>query len=402
MIGGLMYFTASRLDIAFAIFVCACYQAHPTVKHLKGVKRIFRYLRQTINMGLWYSKYSGFELIAYSDADHTGCNDDCKSTSGGIQFLGDKLFWKTVSKVLDTKDTIKFELNSQEIVYTVDIFRDTLHLPVETLENPFIAPVNIKTMFKVFNRCLTTQTSGHDQTKINILHLFHVVVNRVHVDYAALLWWDFLNWMLISDAFLTNKIHATDDYAEYETVFVKVVVPTIQSQPVVSTQGTHRTIPSAHRSPTLTAAGPQKKKKRKQNARETSSPRKSLNVTIRQQKQSTTLIPPPSDDREKDEMAEATLLSLTLHKTVLAAEAQENIAKVQEKLVEEEIEKIVEGKDSEESYASEFSDSIFNDDDDFGTRIEPKSNKEHPKNIDDDDEIEKEKKDDKKDDEKAK
>ncbi|GJT73838.1 uncharacterized mitochondrial protein-like protein [Tanacetum coccineum] len=48
-------------------------------------------LIQTINMGLWYSKDSGFELTAYSDADLAGCNDDCKSTSEGIQFLGDKL-----------------------------------------------------------------------------------------------------------------------------------------------------------------------------------------------------------------------------------------------------------------------------------------------------------------------
>ncbi|GJY55021.1 copia protein [Tanacetum coccineum] len=66
-------------------------QARPTEKHLKEVKRIFPYLRQSINMGLWYSKDSGFELIAYADADHAGCNDDCKSTSGGVQFLGDKL-----------------------------------------------------------------------------------------------------------------------------------------------------------------------------------------------------------------------------------------------------------------------------------------------------------------------
>ncbi|GJY71692.1 hypothetical protein Tco_0475395 [Tanacetum coccineum] len=91
MIGGFMYLTTSRPDIAFATFACARHQAHPTEKHLKEVKRIFRYIRQTINMGLWYSKDSGFELIAYSDADLTGCNDDCKSTSGGIQFLGDKL-----------------------------------------------------------------------------------------------------------------------------------------------------------------------------------------------------------------------------------------------------------------------------------------------------------------------
>ncbi|GKB44681.1 retrovirus-related pol polyprotein from transposon TNT 1-94, partial [Tanacetum coccineum] len=99
MIGGLMYLTASRPDIAFVTFVCARYQARPTEKHLKEVKRIFRYLRQTINMGLWYSKDSGFELIAYSDADHAGCNDDCKSISGSIQFLGDKLVsWSSMKQ----------------------------------------------------------------------------------------------------------------------------------------------------------------------------------------------------------------------------------------------------------------------------------------------------------------
>ncbi|GJY77006.1 retrovirus-related pol polyprotein from transposon TNT 1-94 [Tanacetum coccineum] len=90
-IRGLMYLTASRLDIAFATFVCARYQARPMVKHLKEVKRIFRYLRQSYNMGLWYSKDSGFELIVYSNADHAGCKDDCKSTSGGLQFLGGKI-----------------------------------------------------------------------------------------------------------------------------------------------------------------------------------------------------------------------------------------------------------------------------------------------------------------------
>ncbi|GJT84647.1 hypothetical protein Tco_1066364 [Tanacetum coccineum] len=63
----------------------------PTEKHLKEVKRIFRYLRGTIHMGLWYPKGSGFELTAFSDADHAGCVDTRKSTSGGIQFLGDKL-----------------------------------------------------------------------------------------------------------------------------------------------------------------------------------------------------------------------------------------------------------------------------------------------------------------------
>nr|GFB62952.1 uncharacterized mitochondrial protein AtMg00810-like [Tanacetum cinerariifolium] len=91
MNGWLMYLTASRSDIAYATFVCARYQARPTIKHLKEVKWIFRYLRQSYNIGIWYLNDSGFELIAYSDADHAGCKDDCKNTSGGLKFLGGKL-----------------------------------------------------------------------------------------------------------------------------------------------------------------------------------------------------------------------------------------------------------------------------------------------------------------------
>ncbi|GKA03599.1 retrovirus-related pol polyprotein from transposon TNT 1-94 [Tanacetum coccineum] len=83
-IGSLMYLTSSRPDIVQAVCYCARYQARPTGKHLKEVKRIFRYLRGTINMRLWYSKGSGFELTAFLDADHAGCIDTRKSTSGGI------------------------------------------------------------------------------------------------------------------------------------------------------------------------------------------------------------------------------------------------------------------------------------------------------------------------------
>nr|GEU93868.1 copia protein [Tanacetum cinerariifolium] len=90
-IESLMYLTSSRPDIVQAVCYCARYQSRPTEEHIKEVKRIFRYLRGTINMGLWYPKGSSFGLIAFSDADHAGCIDTRKSTSGGIQFLGDKL-----------------------------------------------------------------------------------------------------------------------------------------------------------------------------------------------------------------------------------------------------------------------------------------------------------------------
>nr|GEY68092.1 retrovirus-related Pol polyprotein from transposon TNT 1-94 [Tanacetum cinerariifolium] len=82
---------ACRPDIVQAVCFCARYQSRPTKKHLKEVKRIFRYLIGTVNMGLWYLKGSSFGLTAFSDADHAGCIDSRKSTSGGIQFLGDKL-----------------------------------------------------------------------------------------------------------------------------------------------------------------------------------------------------------------------------------------------------------------------------------------------------------------------
>nr|GEU85027.1 retrovirus-related Pol polyprotein from transposon TNT 1-94 [Tanacetum cinerariifolium] len=110
MIGGLMYLIASRPDIAYATFVCARYQACPMNKHLKEVKRIFRYLRQSYNKGLWYSKDSGFELIAYLDADHAGCKDDCKTTSGGLQFLGGKLMsWSSKKQDCTAMSTAEAE-----------------------------------------------------------------------------------------------------------------------------------------------------------------------------------------------------------------------------------------------------------------------------------------------------
>nr|GEZ72506.1 hypothetical protein [Tanacetum cinerariifolium] len=92
MVGALMYLTTSRPDIVYATCYCARYQAKPIEKHLTAVKRIFRYLKDTIHMGLWYPKDTGFELTAFLDSDHAGCLDSRKSTSGVIQFLGgDKL-----------------------------------------------------------------------------------------------------------------------------------------------------------------------------------------------------------------------------------------------------------------------------------------------------------------------
>ncbi|KAI3729808.1 hypothetical protein L6452_18478 [Arctium lappa] len=100
MIGSLMYLTLSRPDIMFSTCLCSRYQAAPKESHLAAVKRIFRYLKGTANLGLWYPKDTGFQLTAYSDADHAGCMLDRKSTFGHVQFLGDKLVSWTSKKQL--------------------------------------------------------------------------------------------------------------------------------------------------------------------------------------------------------------------------------------------------------------------------------------------------------------
>nr|GEV35472.1 retrovirus-related Pol polyprotein from transposon TNT 1-94 [Tanacetum cinerariifolium] len=81
MIGTLLYLTTSRPDLQLAICMCVRYPARPTKKHLHAVKRIFRYLKGTVNRGLWYPKDTSISLTAFADADHAGCQDNRRSTS---------------------------------------------------------------------------------------------------------------------------------------------------------------------------------------------------------------------------------------------------------------------------------------------------------------------------------
>ncbi|GKE85498.1 hypothetical protein Tco_1559240 [Tanacetum coccineum] len=91
MVGTLMYLTASRPDLTFAVCMCSRYQAKPTEKHLHAVKRIFKYLSGIVNRGLWYPKDSSIALTAYADVDHACCQDTRRSTSGSMQLLGERL-----------------------------------------------------------------------------------------------------------------------------------------------------------------------------------------------------------------------------------------------------------------------------------------------------------------------
>nr|GEU78203.1 uncharacterized mitochondrial protein AtMg00810-like [Tanacetum cinerariifolium] len=91
MVGTFMYLTSSRPDLTFVVCMCARYQAKPTEMHLHAAKRIFKYLRGTVNRGRWYLKDSFIALTVYADADHAGYQDTRQSTSRSMQLLGDRL-----------------------------------------------------------------------------------------------------------------------------------------------------------------------------------------------------------------------------------------------------------------------------------------------------------------------
>ncbi|GJS16047.1 hypothetical protein Tco_0410519 [Tanacetum coccineum] len=83
---------------------------NPTEKHLHAVKQIFRYLRGTINMGLWYSKGSCIALTSFADTDHAGCQDTKRSTSESMQLLGDRLLADIFTKALG-REILEFLIN---------------------------------------------------------------------------------------------------------------------------------------------------------------------------------------------------------------------------------------------------------------------------------------------------
>ncbi|GKA87600.1 hypothetical protein Tco_0809364 [Tanacetum coccineum] len=426
MIGGLMYLTASRPDIAFATFVCARYQARPT------------------------------EKTPQRDTDHAGCNDDCKSTSGGIQFLGEKLVsWSLKKQDCTTMSSAEAEyvslsaccaqviwMRTQLLDYgfhyhKILIYCDsqsaiaiscnpvqhsrTKHINIRyhfikehvdkgTIELYFVGTeyqladlftkalskerfeflvhkiaAQLVPQYKSIGRCnnyavlqsipcspeckivgqilldhplsyaLTTTADVPAvylqqfwRTKkeaiqyprfiklivADLMKKFPNIPKRIEEDYHSIN--DdvplvsvyttgnvSVRGMLVPDAFLTTEIREMNDFKEYETMFMK------------------------------------EKKKRKQTAGESSSKR----IIIKRKKQITSSIPPPGDDRERDEMAEATILT------------------------QDEIDKLVDGDEDEESYASAFVDTVINnDDDDIGSKLEPESYKEHPEHVSNDDE----------------
>ncbi|GMI80985.1 cysteine-rich RLK (RECEPTOR-like protein kinase) 8 [Hibiscus trionum] len=184
MIGSLLYLTASRPDILFSVCLCARFQASPRESHLIAVKRIFRYLRDTPCLDLWYPRDSTFNLHAYSDADYGGCKIDMKSTSGTCQFLGSILIsWfskKQNSVALSTTEAEYISLGSccVQVLWMKQQLLD-YGIKVETI------PLKCDNTSAI---CLTKNPIKHSRTKhIEIRHHFirdHVLKEDVVIEYV--------------------------------------------------------------------------------------------------------------------------------------------------------------------------------------------------------------------------
>ncbi|XP_073033839.1 secreted RxLR effector protein 161-like [Primulina eburnea] len=88
MVGGLIYLTHTRPDIAFSVGVISRFMHSPSKHHLGVAKRVIRYIVGTIDFGLWYDHDSDFKLLGFTNSDWAGCLEDRKSTSGYVFSLG--------------------------------------------------------------------------------------------------------------------------------------------------------------------------------------------------------------------------------------------------------------------------------------------------------------------------
>ncbi|XP_070035154.1 uncharacterized mitochondrial protein AtMg00810-like [Nicotiana tomentosiformis] len=89
LVESLRYLTCTMPDILFAVEVVSCFMEAPTSTHLKVTRRILRYLKGTIDFGLFYSSSNDFNLMGFYDSEYAGDIDDRESTTGFVFFLGD-------------------------------------------------------------------------------------------------------------------------------------------------------------------------------------------------------------------------------------------------------------------------------------------------------------------------
>ncbi|GJW70540.1 putative ribonuclease H-like domain-containing protein [Tanacetum coccineum] len=221
MIGSLMYLTASRPDIMYAVCVCSRFQVTPKTSHLNAVKRIFKYLKGKPNLGLWYPRESPFDLEAFSDSDFGGSNLDRKSTTSGCQFLGQTLIsWQCKKQTVVATSTTE-----AEYVAAANCYGQVLWVQNQLLDYGFNF---MNTKIHIDNEstiCIVKNPVYHSKTKhIEIRHHFIrdcyekklISVEKIHTDLnvADLLTKPFdgprFNYLVVSIGYTITEASITD------------------------------------------------------------------------------------------------------------------------------------------------------------------------------------------------
>lgn len=110
MVGSMMYLTATRPDIMFAVSLISRYMSRPIELHLSAAKRVLRYLQGTTGFGIFYAKGGNKELIGFTDSDYAGCLEDRKSTSGYTFILSSgAVAWSSRKQPIVTLSTTEVE-----------------------------------------------------------------------------------------------------------------------------------------------------------------------------------------------------------------------------------------------------------------------------------------------------
>nr|GEV43932.1 hypothetical protein [Tanacetum cinerariifolium] len=165
MIGSLMYVISSRPDIMFATCMCERHQANPNEHHVSAVKRIFCYLKRTINLGLWYSKDSGFDLTTYSDADHVGCHLDRKNDDDGDDLSEDDADDEDEEESSDSEkedeEHLTLTVPAPALYSSVSASQETE--PFEEGETAATPPLfGYRVAARISRACFTTLTGGYE------------------------------------------------------------------------------------------------------------------------------------------------------------------------------------------------------------------------------------------------
>ncbi|CAL9005508.1 unnamed protein product [Prunus brigantina] len=128
-VGALQYLTWTRPDLSYAVNLVCQHLHQPRSNHLGAVKRILRYLKGTLDMGVWFTKGS-LGLQAFTDADWAACPIDRRSTSGWCIFLGSNLIsWSakkqpTVSRSSTEAEYRGLAMTAAELPYLSKLFKD--------------------------------------------------------------------------------------------------------------------------------------------------------------------------------------------------------------------------------------------------------------------------------------